>query len=400
MRSARLPVIYALVLVLVLTSGAGGLNGSQLAPEPAGPSPTPGSVTQPINETAAILAINSSYINETTTEAVTLDVGGSLALGTSDLDGEFQSEWFVAAYGQANSSEREPITNNALNRSEQKLKTLKDRQKVAIAAYNNDEISTQTFLRRLALIASDANEVNVFVETINEVAERSNIEVIQHELETLNGPVRSLLQNTLQGDRDAPTRYFVRTTDHGVVLATIHDGSYHREAFLSGARSIPIPNGINDTPMAIRTAKERYPYVGDSGFNALGPGDFFRLYSTYPHGNLTTFLDKNSGKIFYEKQNKQISSDRTAGKQSTTGAFTMTVWTTHEGGPLIVELTKAENDDTLNGSIAIGNDTIGVTGDGKLYMLQPAGETKITASVDGQSVSMTIGNNSTKSRPT
>lgn len=400
MRPARTPIIYALVLVLVLTSGAGGLSGSGLAPEPSGPSPTPGNVTQPIPNTAAYLAIKDGFINETTTDAVTLDVGGSLAFGTNDLDGEFQSEQFEAAYDQANSSEKETMKNNALNRSEQKLNALKQRQRDAISAYNNGEISTQTFLRRLVLISSEANQVDKFVIRITDGSGGE----FQKELEPLRGPVRSLLQNTFQGDRNAPNRYFVRTTDHGVVLATINKDQYVREAFLSGARTVPSPDGIKNMSMAIAIAQERYPHVGNEDKKVEQRGDIFGLEYTHSHGNLTTFLDENSGKVFYEKQYKQISSELTADPNSTTNEFTMTVWTTHEGGPLIVKLTESEHGTSRNGTVAVGNETVGETGEtgeaGILYTLQPAGETVINATVKGESVTMTIGSESTESEPT
>lgn len=88
-----------------------------------------------------------------------------------------------------------------------------------------------------------------------------------------------------------------------------------------------------------------------------------------------------------------MSDDNTvSGPNDTSEHYALTTRRTHPGGYMRIRLTNRSDGEARNGTISINNETIGVTGtDGNLYMLQPAKLTTITATINGETLSVTIG---------
>lgn len=392
MRSPRLLVVCALILAPV--------TGIPLSTAPNAPPPapgvnskSPGTVKQPINDSVSHLAITSGQINSTTIETTTLDISSSVVSDGSRFQRTYRIHRFDAAY--ENASNKQAVVDAALNQSENRIATLQKRQKEAINEYN-DDMSTQTFLRKLAFITAEAEQTSVFVEHVGKKTNSNRATYLRGDLNSFTGPVRTRIRSALQGDPDAPKRYFVRTTSQGIVLGAIDDGQYVRETYLSGART----GSNNSTSPSFEEARKKfersYPSIDSYDARTIRTLDSHYVYKLpHSYGQLTTKVDRTSGEIFYEKQTVSISDERTvAGPQNTNGPFALTTRVTYPGGYMIVRLTDPENDETVNGTITVGNETVGTTEDGELAMLQPPNGTTINATVDTETVSVTLGKTS------
>jgi hypothetical protein len=403
MRAFR--VILAIVLILAPITAVPSI-GAPEAEDPSRPvstpsaaaSGSPGTIKQPFNNSTSHLAIKQSRINNTTTDTVSLDVGGSVVIDTREIVRTVNVEQFHATI--QNASNKQAAVDTALDRAANRTDALRERQTTAIRAYNKGKLSTEGLLRELAIIAEKATQLRTYVGEVGSVSKSagSRVTYLQAELATLIGPVRTRIQSALRGNSSYPQRYSVQTSAQGVVLSTIDDETYVREVYLTGARTVPNSTGLSPSEARTLAEEKLYPVAANwsgSEFHTSGR-DFYRVAFYNLYNNIKLYIDKSSGKVFHEKQVIAINEDNTAdGPENVSGQYALSTRVTYPGGYMRVRLTNSENGSERNGTISIGNKTIGVTGkDGKLYMLQPRKPATITATVHGETVSVTVGNES------
>ncbi|WP_248908669.1 DUF7096 domain-containing protein [Halocatena marina] len=391
MRSPHL--LLACALVLAPIAGV-PLSATETNTPTASGSGTvsPGTIKRPINNSVSHLAINSTQINETGIETVTLDVSGAVAFDGSNYNRRHRIKSFDATL--KNASDRQEVINSALDQAENQTVELQTRQKEAIKNYNDGTLSAQAFLRELAAISAEAYQIRVFAEYILRTPQQSEsanrAQQLKMELTPLIGFVRPIAQSTLNGDPSSPKQFFVRTSDRGVVLATIHDGQYIREAYLSDAKAGPNTTGSISKDKANKIINESYPSI-DADDTALLPGMSHYVFRGRG-GGFMSMVDHSSENIFSEHQKILISDKHTVrGPQNTSGPFTLETNTTYTGGYMIVRVNDPETDAEPNGTITVDGETVGTTEDGELHMLQPPNGSTINATVDGETVSVTVG---------
>lgn len=395
MQSPRLLVVCALVLAPI--AGIPLSTTVPTAPPASGVgSGFPGTIKRPVNDSVSHLAIKSGQINNTTIETAVLDISGSITIDESELRRTYRIKRFDVAYENASNSQR--VVDTALGRAANRTAELQERQKNAIEDYNTGVLSTQAFLRELAAITAEANQTKVLVKHIGRETTDNRVKKLKGELDLFTGPVRTRITSALQGDPDAPKRYFVRTSSQGVVLATIDDGQYVREANLAGGRTGQNTTGSIDDHEVINIINESYPSSREYGIELSGFGGHYMYNFDHSYGTLTTYVDSSSGEIFYEHQTATISDDHTVrGPQNVSGPIALTTNTTYAGGYMYVSLTKPENGTPVNGTIMVDNETVGTTDtaeNDELYLLQPANGTTITGIVGNKTVSITLGTTS------
>jgi hypothetical protein len=373
-------------------------------------SKSPGTIKQPLNNSTSYLAIDREWINTTRIDTVTLDVGGAVVIDAREIVQEFSIERFHATYQNASDETRQDVIDSALDRAANQTSTLRARQASAIEAYNTDELSTQAFLRKLAVIAAEASHLRGFVESVGQYANESTqirVRTLEKELSALAGPVRTRIQSALHGEPDAPNRYFIETSPRGVILATIDDNEYIREVYLAAARTAPNSTEPISFGEAYNTViRDLYPFVPLSNINTNGDGKIYKFSFGHSYGDLTVYMDKTTGKVFYEQQILELDDTHTAfGQQKSNGSFALTTRETYPGGYMLVRVTNPANGNPRNGTVAINGETVGVTSKGEddknsdLYILQPRKKTTITVTVNGNTKSVTVGNTSVTPPP-
>jgi hypothetical protein len=379
----------------------------------------------PATETTSYLRISPDVLDTAAYRGTTIDVSGTIALGTQQLDGRFRQERLRQRLSSTESvaARHEQIEATAV-RIDERIAALRARQVTTITAYNNGSLSGQAFLRDLARIGAAAGRLETAVEqlqrradsvprsTINGTSVTNWAQNRQFELAPFGGPVRDRIAAALRGEntvpvdtdvpsgvaRVGPTReerldplwVYAETTAEGVVLATVDDGQYYREAYLPGERNATAGRVANNTEVRNRRAMV-YPWAennsGSKGQRNVQQVGISRFRFSHDHGRLTAYLDHNSGQVFAEHQRKTLMRLPTAAPVTTTaGNRRLVVNRTHPTGPLEVFVTT-ESGNPLDGTVTVDNRTVGDTGpDGRLWTVAPRGNVTVTARVNGSTM--------------
>ncbi|UPM42094.1 DUF7096 domain-containing protein [Halocatena salina] len=399
MRSSRIPVVGMIVLLTLA-----GIPPSVTAPLPSDQSQNgAGTVKHTVNGELSYLSINGS-IKRNDTVTLSQDVGSAVALDTIRFEQEYALTRIEAA--DKNATNETAFATNEIETVETRTKELRERQNDTVQAYNAGELTSETFLRELALIATEARRTQVLADYLtnaenDSLARQAND--IKQELFMFQGPVRTRVRSALDGDSSAPNRFFVRTSSEGVVLATIDESdgeaTYVREAYLDGARSRPDgPKNLNATYMREKVT-EQYGISKDYIQEELGVTSFYQ-YRLYPpeyasEAGIKHYVDRGSGNVVFEHQKVTIEEERTVeheSQMSRNEELALTRKTTFPGGYMYVRLTHPDEGEPLNGTVSVDGRTVGTTDEGSLLMLQPPNGSTITGTVGTENVSVTVEN--------
>lgn len=411
MRSSRLLVVWVVVLIALAV-----IPSSTIAPAPVSSDTqqdNPGTIEHAVGGDLSHLAINDS-IERNDTVTVSQDVGSAVSLDTTKFKQEYEYKRIEAAH--ENASDEAAFATDELNDVETRTDELRKRQNDTIRAYNDGELSSEAFLRELALISTEAQRTQVLADYLTDYTDVENESIeeqandINQELNMFQGPVRNRIKSSLNGDPAAPDEFFVRTTTDGVVLATIDDSgeeeTYIREAYLDNARSES--EGTNDLGEDYMMDKvdRLYPEVGgDYRKGKMGTNTLYR-YDLYPpeyvsgdDGRIRQYVDRESGNIVFERQRITINADRTIEhdpQKTQDEQLALTRATTFPGGYMYVRLTHPEEGEPRNGTISVDGEPVDTTDEEALLMLQPPNGSTITGTVGNDNVSITVGNESSQ----
>lgn len=411
MRSSRLLVVWVVVLIALAV-----IPSSTTAPTPV-PADTqqddPGTIEHAVGGDLSYLAINGS-IERNDTVTVSQDAGSAVSLDTTKFRQEYEYKRIEAAH--QNASDEAAFATDELDDVETRTDELRTKQNDTIRAYNDGELSSEAFLRELALISTEARRTQVLADYLTDSTDVENESIkarandISQELNMYKGPVRSRIKSALNGDPAAPNEFFVRTTTDGVVLTTIDDSGkgemYIREAYLDSARSgAERTNDLGEDHM-IEKVNELYPEVGERYMqDKMGTNTLYR-YDLYPpeyvsgdDGRIRQYVDRESGNIVFERQRITINENRTIEhdpQKTQDEQLALTRATTFTGGYMYVRLTHPEEGEPRNGTVTVDGEPVDTTDEEALLMLQPPNGSKITGTVGNDNVSVTVGNESSQ----
>lgn len=410
----RRPLALVLVCALVLSSV------SLAAPTTGERAVAP---VTPATNTTAYLDIAPDALESAAYRRTTLDVSGTLALDTRGLSGRFTQLSADARFdATASTAARRGQLTAIAGRIERDIARLHERQSAAIRGYNNGSLPAREFVLELAAIDTAAGQLDSAVARVADRARSvprfairgqpaANWENNRRiELDTLEGPVRDRIGDAIRGrntrrtdgavpsglDRIGPTdrarveplRVYVETSSDGLVLATVAGGVYYREASLPGERNAT-GEGVEGIGAVSDRVAERYPWASNNSGTTELSGDreagLYQVSLYHRHGRLTTYLDRDSGRVFAEQQQKDLANVPTTPVTATRGGLRLAVNRTHPTGPLELSLTR--DGQPVDGHLTIDNQSLGPTGeDGRLWAVAPRGEFVITARADGRTV--------------
>jgi hypothetical protein len=409
-----------LALLLALSPVAVALQAS--APAAPTPAERPSAVTgQPDGDATAPPEnrTTTTVMGLGTDPARTAFYSPSLALGSSLTiahDG-FETQLGVESLDrELEAAETSPEKQRILNRFryhiENRVISLKAKERQLTSAFSNRTISKSEYVRSLGLIDAEAAEIRDAITILNEYAKSTQLgidaQALKAKLVTVEGPVRNRIAKTLQGDAD-PTRVYVATADAGIVLSTIAGGTYIREIYRSDNRDPSQQQSITVGEAMDDVIRPRYPWVSDTnhwtGSRTWGsrrrvfpPIQSIKYTYFHPHGRLTAYVDAGTAKVYREIQHKRLTGDQSlppgpAVTNTTVSKFgqnlTLTVNRTYPGGPLRVKLTNVTGV-PLQGRITVGGEPVGRTNEnGVLWTLGPADQFVVNATHEGTSITVT-----------
>ncbi len=373
----------------------------------------------PTTNTSEYLTITPDALETASYRQASLDVSGTLALDTRSLSGKYRQTVLDERFAATDStSARRAMLRTSAARIETRIDGLGQRQSAAVERYNDGTMSARAFVIELARIDTAAGRLGTAADRVAERARSSPGSTINGqpatswarnrriELDPLRGPVRERIAATLRGENTVPLdestapdlegvepvpderlealELYVETSDEGVVLATVDEGWYYREAYLPSERSNTSAGELAGITAALDRMAERYPWTWNNSVSRDASGDrragVYRFTVYHDHGRLTAHLDHRSGEVFAEQQRKGLSGVPTLEPTGETASdLRLVVNRTYPTGPLELSVEDREGE-PVDGRITVANRSLGRTGtDGRLWTVAPRGNATVVA---------------------
>jgi hypothetical protein len=352
------------------------------------------------NETLRVLGIPPGNTTRDSLETQYVDLGPSLSFVANSTENRIQTATTTERIESAETTDhRGKLLLSELNQIEQQVIELRSRQRRAIAAFGEGSLSARGLLVRLAVIDIEARQLEVRRERIERLADATSdfsidprrFANLERELNTFTGPVRQQSVEVLRGTAD-PARFFVQTGTNSVVLSTITNGTYVREAYRGdlrrrGAGSVTTPEALNITARAYPTISS---LTNRSDVRYAGESSLVRI--NHERVRLSAFIDGGTKTVFKEFQSRPLDglqTDPTAAQRK--DGLRLTAYRTFPGGPVRIELNDTATGRPTDALITVGpasglSTAVGRTGpDGTLWTMAPGEAYQVTA-IKGNSV--------------
>lgn len=406
------PVVVLLVLAVTAVPASAaaaappGATSSGAAPSSAAAPSSPVEVDtalsppSPTTNTTARIVLPHYRVEQAAFETVTVGMAAALQSGADGARGEHRRVAIEREFEAADSvSEQRSVVDRALIRLEARSDALVERERAAIRAYADGNVTTEAMVRRLARIDARAREMEQTLSLVESLTRRiptrdfqPRITAVRGEVEPLRGPVRNRVARSLAGERGS-TRVHVVASETGVVLSTLADGQYVREATNWWHRNESGARALRTSIDTLNRAGELYPWVvsqrGSNSVDWRGNG-IWRWEATHSQGRLVSYIDDSTRDAFRETQQLRVAEMPTTMVLASTGSgLRVELQRTYAGGPLRVLVEDAATDAVVNAAVTVDGHELGRIGaDGLVVTLEP--RPPYTVNVTGDDGSLTV----------
>lgn len=293
--------------------------------------------------------------------------------------------------------EREIRTLDAVTQIEQAEVSLNRRQRDAIQAHSQGELTDGEFLVEMGRIAARANSLRDRLDALRPYTSDFGLETrrinLEFRLQTYDGPVRSHAEDIVRGNTPAGPIY-VETGGGSVTMAAMIDDQYVRETF-RGSRWERSGETFNSLRDAENITSRAYPetWAKQTNRESTGSGGIFRVGVSNPEGSLTTFVGTGSNQVFKEHQRFNLAELKPdTYRVVTEEGLEATVKYSYRGGPARVAIRDSDTGEPIEGvvvTVGIGAQAtkVGVTdSSGLVWTLEPGETYRIQGVADGPSV--------------
>ena len=402
-RTAAMVTALLLVLATVavpLTAGSPDVAGTSDATAADADGRTP----VPVDNSTARLVIPRDQLDRSDVDDVRPDLGAALSNAGDDVHQRNLRVAVEERFEAANSTnDRLIVIDQTLIDLEERTTALQQRHHDTIQRYANGTIGASELLRRLAALDQTARDM---LETVSYLRSRSNkmegqplidkINSLEARLDTLKGPVRQEAARALTGTADSTGGFHVQVNGRNLVLATVDDGRYLREAYLAdnrGEQEGEFPELKTHTD-ALERQEEYYPWVWNTTINsgAVSLGSVHRTTQRHSQGELVAYFDAYSGEVFYEIQDLRVSEmPKTTALNVTDNGLQVVVERTYPGGPMRVGVYDAATGQPVNAEVSVAGVDVGPTdADGAVQAVEPRTEYEIAVQTPRTSTNVTV----------
>lgn len=364
------------------------------------------------NETVSPLRLSRATVGPEARLSATADLSSALAADEERLATALGTDRFEHAFQAApETQERLAVVEKAVDRVASRAERLQAERTAAVRAFERGKISaTELFLELGRIdaaargIADRIDRIGAVVENRSDMSLPSDLSVrltsVEASLVSLDGPVTKQVAAASHG-QSATQPVYVQTSDDGIALAVLDGGELIRETTVWSARATSGQDQFaagNATPpvAAYARAEELYPWassnrVANPSIEGIGDTPIYVVGLNHRHGRLTAYLDGRTTDAFYEIQRLQLSRLPTTTLVSNrSGAVSLSVRGTFDGGPMLVSVTDGAGD-PVRATVSLDNATVGSTdGDGHRWLMDTAGRTTVTAETGEGSVTVTV----------
>lgn len=354
----------------------------------------------PVDNSTARLVVPEDEIKRTGMASVHPDFGAALADAGDDVHRRHGYLTAEVRFDAASSTdERKIIVDQTLIDLKNDAVTMRERQHLAISRYANGTIDESELLRTLARIDRSARrmlETTAYLESkVDRIGLINRIYGVEAILETLKGPVRKEVRQTLRGASET-NHFYVEATDTALVLSTVDgEGTFLREAYVPSNRGEGPSREIDKTWQALELSAEYYPWAENNtaGFARVdGLDDVYVTKRPHVQGQTVAYLDAYSSDVFYEIQQLEVDAmPNSLAYNATTDGFEIVVHRTYPGGPMLVGVYDQATGNPVNARVSVAGVEIGPTdADGFVRVVEPQTEYEISVSTPRASANVTV----------
>lgn len=380
--------------------------------------PAPGSfeaVQQTIgdegNETAEYLAMPSDELDRSGIESSRVDVAAAIGRDAGAHRAEFIRTDLERGLATSNTEEeRRTKLLEVGDRLEHRIEMLQTRERDVLDT--PADVTAEELFRTFATVDGESRALLDVVRRLHEEnADTSDAPLSDRELATyraslepLFGPVRGHVGTATSGGEPVDVYVEIRDIDVSMTALVDADERFVREAHVRDAREEGLPDRLGFTGAEDRF-EELYPWVveNNAGFNIFVVGgapylhhaDVYVVSAAHEHGfgspeDLTTYIDGGTTDVFYETQ--QLDPTLVTPRETTVRSDDLELqlnWT-RAGWPVAVDVIDLETGDPVDAEIAFDGETVGSTGEDRLWRIGERGTLSVEATVDGRSVTAEI----------
>lgn len=404
-RPALVAVGCCLLAVLAAGVGFGALPGSSGAPAPE--------IVDDGNTSNYLQPPSDGQAREGST-VHGVGVGVSVAADGDALEGTFERgllDYRLAAEDTREDSldRLQGATRNLSERSDR----LRSVARTTRGAYRSGALSEQELFPRLARLEVAADRASRYREqmrrNLEEMGARSrpvylDVQGLQPDIETLQGPVTDQLVARYAGNVSANSTYVRVTGQGGYVMSTVSDGRLYREAQVSadwnrdGVDRFANDDDVGSFTRARTRAAELYPWAFTHQVGVTNPPGWpsttslYKVISGHQHGQLTTYLDGATTDVFRELQTKHLEAIPWNWRRSASaGDLQLNVSGTNPTGAMEVQVTRPGTDVGVDSRIRVDGRYVGETdANGRLWTVQPSGGFTVNATSGADNVTLAV----------
>jgi hypothetical protein len=358
----------------------------------------------PTNNTTARLELANFRVEQSEFETVRIGTASTLQVGADGARAQHRRLAIEQAFEDADDVEAQRgVIDRTLIDLTNRAQALEARERAAIRAYSDGNVTTATLVRRLARIDAEARQLAETLELVSRLTNRiptddfnAPITDIGGILAPLQGPVRHRVARALSGEATA-MRVHVVASDEGVVLGTLSNGRYVREATDWSNRNVSAEPRLDfgDYGDIGDRVEELYPWVTSRKSNPefvwVGVWSW-RFRASHSQGELTAYVDASTADVYREVQRLTVEDMPATDTLVRTGnGIRVALQRTYPGGPLRVLVEDASTDAVVNADVTVDGYRLGRIGaDGVVMTLEPAPPYAINVTAGGSSTAFVV----------
>ncbi len=332
------------------------------------------------------------------------DLGATLEMS----DGELRSRYDAyrarrdVEAADTDYTKREAI-HTALDGIERRIESIRAREQQAVRAYHAGDLTRRELLRTLARLDAETGSLRDAITDLQRVGASvidrpldRRLENLDGELQSLQSPVRDRIASGLRGGGSVGTVH-VAATDTGVVLETVDDGRYDRDAVRFDNYDPGDEDRYEESLDAVlNRIGELYPWASTEQSGISIDWTASRLYVTdisHPQGTTLVYLDGGTGNVYREVQRLRLSRLPTESVETVVeNGVVVRVNDTLGNNPLQISVVDASTGDPIDAAVTIDDQQLGRTGsDGRTWALGPRGTATLEVDTGRETISITLG---------
>ncbi|MFC4406842.1 DUF7096 domain-containing protein [Haloarchaeobius iranensis] len=313
-----------------------------------------------------------------------MDLASTVAVTGQRIDQGLRFEYLSVRVERAGSAaRRRAIADAEVERLNQAISELRDREWAVLLAYGNGEISERELLHRLAVIHSSASTIGAAATQLEEDGADFNADDLRRRAGELQTPIRAQVSEALSGQADTPVRVHVRGSEAGLVLQALSESRFSRDYYREAIRFDNYEEGANTYSLNefLDLLNSRYPYATTFDADLDETTDGTNVYvNSHDQGDIRLYNDGRTEAIYREYQSLRLSDLPRGGVETVTeNGTTVSMQLTPNGGPAKLVATNALTGDAVPAEVYVDGELVGQTGGGgSIWILQPSDEYTVT----------------------